>query len=82
MLYNTALPLPPKPVGLIVPKPTHDAAYWAKVTQGVDYTAEDRMDFASYNRILWIGMMGDKPYPASPSGLDLRQNRDELLANY
>ncbi|MBN1313951.1 MAG: beta-propeller fold lactonase family protein [Anaerolineales bacterium] len=80
ILYNTQLPLPPKPVGLIVPRPTHDAEYWAQVTQGVDFTSEDRMDFASYNRILWVGLMGDVPYPAETTGLDLRQNRKELLA--
>ena len=50
--------------------------------QGMDFTAEDRVDFAAYNRILWKGMMGNKPYPAAPTGLDLRQNRDELLARY
>jgi len=26
--------------------------------------------------------MGDKPYPAAPTGKDLRQNRDQLLADY
>jgi DNA-binding beta-propeller fold protein YncE len=70
ILYNTQLPLPAKPIGLIIPLPTHDAAYWAQVTQGMDFTAEDRMDFAAYNRILWIGLMGDVSYPASPAGLD------------
>ena len=70
ILYNTALPLPTKPAGLIVPAPTHEAAYWAQVTQGMDFTAEDRMDFAAYNRILWKGLMGDLPYPASPTGSD------------
>ena len=70
ILYNTQLPLPPKAADLIVPKPTHDAAYWARVTAGVDYTSEDRMDFASYNRILWEGLMGDQPYPAAPTGTD------------
>jgi hypothetical protein len=48
----------------------------------MDFSAEDRFDFARYNRILWKGLMGDKPYPAAPSGLDLRQNRAELLARY
>ena len=67
ILYNTQLPLPEKPVGLIVPKPLHDAAYWAKVTEGTDFTAEDRMDFAVYNRILWTGLKGDVPYPDLPS---------------
>ena len=33
-LYNTSLPLPPKAAGLIVPKSTHSAKYWARVTQG------------------------------------------------
>ena len=82
ILYSTQLPLPPKPAGLIVPKPTHDAAYWARVTKGMDFSSEDRFDFATYNRILWTGLMGDKPYPATPTGLDLRQNREELLARY
>jgi hypothetical protein len=27
-------------------------------------------------------MMGNRPYPAAPTGLDLRQNRDKLLARY
>ncbi len=82
ILYNTSLPLPPKRAGLIVPKPTHDARYWARVTKGMDFTTEDRFDFAGFNRILWKGLMGDQPYPAAPTGMDLRQNREELLARY
>ena len=81
-LYNTQLPLPPKPTGLIVPKPTHDAAYWAQVTKGMDFSEPDAMNFAVFNRVLWEGLMGDRPYPAAPSGLDLRQNRIELLKSY
>jgi hypothetical protein len=27
-------------------------------------------------------MMGNKPYPAAPSGLDLSHNREKLLARY
>jgi DNA-binding beta-propeller fold protein YncE len=75
-LYNTQLPLPPKPVSLVVPPTTHDAAYWAKATVGVDFTGEDRMDFASYNHILWNGLMGNQPYPAAPAGSDLDQDGD------
>ncbi|MFZ0931959.1 MAG: hypothetical protein WAN11_25395 [Syntrophobacteraceae bacterium] len=48
----------------------------------MDFTSEDRMDFADYNRILWKGLMGNKPYPAAPTGMDLRQNRKEILARY
>jgi len=81
-LYNTQLPLPPKPASLIVPRPTHDAAYWAEVTKGMDFTDADKMDFPTYNRILWTGLMSGQPYPAAPTGADLRQNRQELLANY
>ena len=39
-------------------------------------------DFARCNRILWKGLMGNRPYPAAPTGMDLRQNREELLASY
>ena len=80
-LYATQLPLP-QSAGLIVPKSTHSAKYWARVTQGMDFSDADRIDFAVYNRILWKGMMGNKPYPAGPTGLDLRQNREKLLASY
>jgi hypothetical protein len=48
----------------------------------MDFTSEDRMDFAEYNRILWKGIMGNKPYPAKPNGMDLRENRQKLLARY
>jgi len=82
ILYNTTLPLPTKVSGLIVPKPTHDVQYWASVTQGMDFSAEDRFNFASYNHILWEGLMGDTPYPSGVAGSDLRQNRGELLAAY
>jgi hypothetical protein len=39
-------------------------------------------DGGLFNRVLWKGLMGNKPYPAAPTGLDLRQNRDKLLASY
>jgi hypothetical protein len=81
-LYATSLPLPPQAAGLIVPKSTHNAKYWARVTKDMDFSDADRVDAAVYNRILWKGMMGNKPYPAGPTGLDLRQNREKLLASY
>ncbi len=61
---NTQLPLPPKPSALIVPKPTHNAKYWARVTKGMDFDDADRVDPVDFNRILWKGMMGNRPYPA------------------
>ena len=44
-------------------KPKHDAAYWAKVTAGFDFSEADRVPPARFNKVLWTGMMGSKPYP-------------------
>jgi DNA-binding beta-propeller fold protein YncE len=82
LLYATSLPLPPKRAGLIVPKPAHDAKYWARAMKGMDFKDEDRVDPADFNHILWKGLMGKKPYPAVPTRIDLRENREELLARY
>jgi DNA-binding beta-propeller fold protein YncE len=43
--------------------PTHDAAYWEKVTRGFDFSGEDRVPADLYNEVLWEGLMGGKPYP-------------------
>jgi hypothetical protein len=72
------LPTPPQ----ACPKLAHTPQYWARVTKGMDFTSQDRFDFAQYNRILWKGLMGNRPYPATPNGKDLRQNRETLLASY
>ena len=82
LLASTTLPITFPSSSARVLRPTHDAAYWTKATAGMDFGAEDRFDFAQYNRILWQGLMGNKPYPAEPSGLDLRRDRAELLARY
>jgi DNA-binding beta-propeller fold protein YncE len=83
-LYGTDLAslLPTATAGRVVPKSTHSAKYWARVTKGMDFSSEDKFNFAVYNRILWKGLMPGKPYPAAPTGKDLRKNRKELLANY
>ena len=82
LLYNTQLPLPPQQAGQPIPRPTHDAAYWAAVTKGMDFSVEDRVDPQAFNHIVWEGLMGSKPYPAVASGLDLREDRRELLDRY
>jgi hypothetical protein len=82
LLYNTQLPLPPREAGLVVPKPTHNARYWARATKDMDFSDADRVDADDFNLILWKGMMGKRPYPSVPTGLDLRLNREELLAKY
>ena len=45
-------------------KPKHDAAYWAKVTEKFDFSDADEVPADQFNRVLWAGMMGRKPYPA------------------
>jgi len=80
ILYCTKLPLP----GPLLPckNPTPNAKYWARVTKDFDFADADRIDGGQFNRVLWKGIMGNKPYPAAPTGLDLRQNREQLLARY
>src|SRR5580704_3521254 len=79
-LYNTKLPLPNRfAKNKVVPKPTHDAAYWADKTKQFDFTREDNIDPGKFNRIIWEGLHGDKPYPTVRTGVDLRRNRSLLL---
>jgi DNA-binding beta-propeller fold protein YncE len=44
-------------------RPRHDAAYWAKATEGFDFSEADRAPPARFNEVLWKGLMGGKPYP-------------------
>ena len=44
-------------------KSTHDAAYWARQTVGLDFSEADRVPVALYNKLLWAGLMGKRPYP-------------------
>jgi YVTN family beta-propeller protein len=46
-----------------VATPQHDAAYWAAVTAGFDFSQADRVPPAQFNRVLWNGMMHGRPYP-------------------
>jgi hypothetical protein len=83
LLYRTQLPVTPhKRAGVNAPKSTHGPGYWARATKGMDFTTEDRLKPEEFNRILWKGIMGDQPYPEAPTGLDLRGNREELLARH
>ncbi|HUN61877.1 MAG TPA: putative Ig domain-containing protein, partial [Candidatus Sulfotelmatobacter sp.] len=75
-LYATQLPLPTPSPGMKIPQSTHNAAYWARVTKGLDFSDADRVDPLLYNRILWKGMMHNRPYPPSLS-LKNRHARDD-----
>jgi DNA-binding beta-propeller fold protein YncE len=74
-LYATQLPLPTPSAGMKIPQSTHNAAYWARVTRGLDFSDADRVDPLLYNRILWKGMMHNRPYPPSLS-LTNKRTRD------
>ncbi len=83
LLAGTSLPIPSSTSNhTSIPQSTHSSAYWAAATKGMDFSAEDRIDFNRYNRILWQGLMGNRLYPETPSGLDLRKNRAALLKSY
>jgi hypothetical protein len=63
ILYTTSLPLPGKSAVKLsaIEQPTHDAAWWDARTKGFDFSQEDRIDSDKFNRIIWQGLMGDKP---------------------
>jgi len=72
LLANTRLPIPGiLKSGETAPAPTHPAAYWARVTEGMDFSSEDKVDAVGFNRIVWQGLMST-PYPEQRSGTDLR----------
>ena len=45
-------------------QPKHDAAYWDAVTAGFNFSEADQVPTAQFNRVLWTGLMGSKPYPS------------------
>jgi len=54
-------------------KPQHSAQYWAKATEGFDFSEADQVPAAKFNRILWKGLMGAKAYPELKSHVALQQ---------
>jgi hypothetical protein len=46
----------------------------------MDFSVEDHVDAARFNRIVWAAMKGDSvPYPTKRDGRDLRHDRAHLL---
>ena len=86
ILLTSTLPIMAKQIvanghALALPHPTHDAAWWEAKTRGFDFSVEDRIDSEKFNRILWEGLMGDKPYPTTRSGADLRHSSSSTTRN-
>ena len=64
-------------------RPRHDAAWWEKKMRGQDFSVEDDLDTGKFNRALWLGLVGSGiPFPTRTTGIDLSDNRAELLAKY
>lgn len=95
VLKTTQLPLPGGTAAVLGPgklspgnddgnsQPRHDTAYWAAKTEGMDFSAEDRIDTPRFNRILWEGLMGDNvPFPENPKPRNLRRHRARLLRRF
>ena len=57
-------------------KPRHNAAYWEKAMAGMDFSQADNVPTARFNRVLWTGMMGSKPYPALRGQLVTKKDDD------
>ena len=60
-------------------KPQHTAQYWATVTDGFDFSEADHVPTAKFNRILWRGLMGRKPYPDLRSHVALQHVREPAV---
>lgn len=69
VLKTTSLSLPSvRWAGGVDLKPRRSAEYWWKVTAGFDFSDADQVPPARFNRVLWEGLMGDRPYPAPRQG--------------
>jgi DNA-binding beta-propeller fold protein YncE len=71
VLRTTSLPLPPETGGksAALARPRRSAAWWARATAGQDFSREDALDVARFNRTLWRGIKGDRvAYPARYEG--------------
>src|SRR5262249_49087443 len=51
-------------------KQNPNAKYWAKPTAGFDFSDADRVSPEKFNRVLWKGLMGGKPYPKRTGRVD------------
>jgi YVTN family beta-propeller protein len=58
-------------------KPKHGARYWARLTAGLDFSEADHVPPAKFNRLLWRGLMGGKPYPVRMAGRGAENRSDD-----
>ena len=53
-------------------KPPHSPEWWKQQTRGFDFSSEDRVPADLFNRVIWEGIVGDRPYPVQRSGIVMR----------
>jgi YVTN family beta-propeller protein len=56
-------------------KPKRSASYWKRVTAGLDFSGADQVPPERFNRIVWRGLMGKRPYPVK--GVATRERADD-----
>lgn len=61
------------------PCPLRSAAYWQAAMAGQNFALEDRLDTDAFNAALWAGLAGRAPEASVRSGLNLSENREQLL---
>jgi hypothetical protein len=49
-------------------KPLHDAKWWTEKTRGFNFKDEDRLPADKFNRLVWAGVVGKRPYPEQRTG--------------
>jgi DNA-binding beta-propeller fold protein YncE len=57
-------------------KPKHNAGYWAKATRNFDFSEADQVPPEKFNKVLWKGLMGRKPYPVVAGSSIARKDDD------
>ncbi len=72
ILYTTALPLP-KSTSACLETPRRSADWWSAAMAGQDFSSEDKLDTAKFNRALWLGLRGDTPQPLMRDGKAIAQ---------
>jgi DNA-binding beta-propeller fold protein YncE len=95
VLRTTQLPLPPAASASVssdpalsafdarYAQPLRDAKWWTAHMRGQNFTVEDDLDTDRFNRALWLGLAGPGvKFPSSRTGVDLSQNREQLLAKF
>jgi YVTN family beta-propeller protein len=90
VLRTTQLPLPPAAAAGLgtnedgrYSRSLHNAAWWQAHMQGQNFDVEDDLDTERFNRALWLGLVGPGvPFPKHTTGVDLSNNRKELLEKF